>query len=43
MRFDLETLSIKSQKRTTIDTDAISRMIYDDGSLDFMDETYDEE
>lgn len=39
MRYlDVEIPKLKSVKRVTIDTEAIARMIYDDDSLDFMDD-----
>ena len=44
MRYlDIETPKIRSVKRVKIDLDAVSRMIYDDESLDFMDNCSDEE
>jgi len=44
MRYlDIETPRIRAPKRIVIDTEKIARMIYDDSSLDFMDDSIDEE
>jgi len=44
MRYlDVEIPKIRSVKRVNIDLDAVSRMIYDDGSLDFMEDDYTDE
>jgi len=42
--YDMEMPKLKSiVKRVTIDTEAVARMIYNDGSLDFMDDYSDDE